>query len=158
MLTAAIPAQAQTNGPFYPGDTSKFLEDVTHPDHSTVQRGEVITKQWKVRNTGTVDWVDRFISRRESPLTGFACEKWTPLDNTKPGESCIMSVVMVAPFVLGDVKTNVKQVELYLWTGWFWRKIRHREFYTLTPHQRANLRERVLFPNQDPAYIDVQII
>lgn len=33
-----------------------FVEDVTIPDFSLVQPGEVLDKRWNVRNTGTCDW------------------------------------------------------------------------------------------------------
>jgi len=43
----------------------KFLEDVTVPDDTVMQPGEVFTKTWKLKNTGDVDWLGyslRFVS------------------------------------------------------------------------------------------------
>ncbi len=34
----------------------QYLEDLTYPDFSEVKPGEVIEKQWKVKNGGTCNW------------------------------------------------------------------------------------------------------
>lgn len=38
----------------------EFLGDITIPDHARIAPGEVFTKTWQFRNSGTVTWTSRF--------------------------------------------------------------------------------------------------
>lgn len=40
------------------GPGVSFLADVTIPDDTVINAGEVFTKTWKLKNTGGVDWID----------------------------------------------------------------------------------------------------
>ncbi len=64
--TAGIPTaeavEIQTQAPLINQDQSGctndllFLSDVTYPDNTPVEPGQIIIKQWEVQNTGTCDW------------------------------------------------------------------------------------------------------
>jgi len=102
-------ASAQLN----PGDDSKFIEDVNYSDYSTVKPGEKITKKWKIKNTGSVEWKGRYLSRIGDLNEGFKSEKWISIKDTKPGQDCILEVPMTAPTkVGGPYKAEFKMVEL----------------------------------------------
>ncbi|GAA3142543.1 hypothetical protein GCM10020001_076810 [Nonomuraea salmonea] len=55
--------QATTPGPgptTLPQDDSVFERDVTYPDGTVVPAGERFDKTWRIRNTGSVHWRDRY--------------------------------------------------------------------------------------------------
>jgi transcriptional regulator with XRE-family HTH domain len=66
-LTAPRPRQrAQSDrGPKYPiaGDESTFIDDVTMPDGTIMPPGFVYEKIWRIKNTGTVPWIGRWLAR-----------------------------------------------------------------------------------------------
>ena len=39
---------------------AQFIEDVTIPDHSIVERGNAFTKTWRVKNSGTCTWTPAY--------------------------------------------------------------------------------------------------
>jgi hypothetical protein len=43
-----------------PQDDSVFERDVTYPDGTVVPAGERFDKTWRIRNTGSVHWRDRY--------------------------------------------------------------------------------------------------
>ncbi|MEU7742018.1 NBR1-Ig-like domain-containing protein [Nonomuraea sp. NPDC049158] len=56
--TSATPAQAASSY-----DDSAFEQDVTHPDGTVVKTGTQFTKIWRIRNTGTIPWRGRYLTR-----------------------------------------------------------------------------------------------
>jgi hypothetical protein len=44
-------------------DNLDFVEDVTVPDGTVFQPGEEIVKKWKVKNSGTCEWISRYSIR-----------------------------------------------------------------------------------------------
>ncbi|OZM72584.1 hypothetical protein CFN78_13125 [Amycolatopsis antarctica] len=88
-----------SNGPFYPGDQSRFVDDVTIPDGTEVKQGEIFTKVWQIENTGTVKWTGRFVQRDAPPLPTGDCQ--TPervaIGDTLPNEEVKIAVQVQAP-------------------------------------------------------------
>ena len=57
------PAKAPQPSPSLQVDDSIFEGDITYPDGTLVEKGESFEKVWRLRNTGTVEWKDRFLMR-----------------------------------------------------------------------------------------------
>lgn len=96
-----------------PGDESTFVEDVTVPDGTIMQPGEPFTKTWRIRNTGTVPWHGRFLSR-VGVGDGISMPKSpprVPIPDTDPGETVDISVKMMAPTSQGQTKVTFKQTD-----------------------------------------------
>ncbi len=80
------------------GDSSTFVSEAP-PDGSTVPCGVTFTKTWTIRNSGTVPWHGRRL-RRIGPTTGpwtLTSERFTPIPDTKPGETVTISVPIHTP-------------------------------------------------------------
>jgi hypothetical protein len=73
-----------------------FQADITIPDDSQVQAGEVFTKTWLIRNAGTCAWgpAYRFVYVQGEKMNG---SDSVPVSRTAPGEATEISVVMVGP-------------------------------------------------------------
>lgn len=41
-------------------DLALFVEDVTIPDNTSLEKGQTFTKTWKLRNVGTCTWNSRY--------------------------------------------------------------------------------------------------
>jgi hypothetical protein len=81
-------------------DNALYESDVTHPNGTLVNAGELFTKTWRVSNTGTSAWVsgyalafvgDRHMNGPDS----------VPLPATLPGETAEVSVALEAPLAPG---------------------------------------------------------
>ncbi|TMS00531.1 NBR1-Ig-like domain-containing protein, partial [Nonomuraea basaltis] len=81
----STPAQAVS-----PHDDSVFERDVTYPDGTVVKKGTEFTKVWRIRNTGTVPWRGRYLTR----LNDTRCQapKRVAIRPVQPGESVDISV------------------------------------------------------------------
>jgi transcriptional regulator with XRE-family HTH domain len=69
-----------------PGDASEFIDD-TIPHGTLLRRGEIFTKTWRVRNSGSVRWIGRRLER-QGPLTGpglITSSRFCPVPDAKPG-------------------------------------------------------------------------
>lgn len=84
-----------------PGDNTKFIRDVTFPDHSRVKPGQHFIKKWEIKNTGTAPWVGRLLIP-SGPATG-ACTYPTmvSIPATNPGHAVVISVPVVAAATQG---------------------------------------------------------
>jgi len=76
---------------------SQFINDVTIPDKSFCPADTIMTKSWRVRNNGNVEWGDDvalcFLKGNES----LVLEKRFPVPNAKPGEEVDVSAVIKTP-------------------------------------------------------------
>jgi hypothetical protein len=82
-------------GPVAEHDDSLFEGDITYPDGTIVPPNSSFTKTWRLRNTGTVVWANRFLARaNEQP-----CEApvLVAIPQTRPGESVDISVPVRTP-------------------------------------------------------------
>jgi hypothetical protein len=95
------------------GDASEWGREVSVPDGTLVQPGEVFNKSWELRNAGTVPWHGRFLSRLgasegddvpQSPAR-------VPIPDTEPGESVTISVPVRAPESPGEYQVHWKMTD-----------------------------------------------
>jgi hypothetical protein len=81
-----------------PGDASTFVGD-TIPHGTLLSPGEWFEKQWRIRNSGSVPWVERKLER-QGPLTGpglITSERYVPVPDTRPGKVAIITATLRAP-------------------------------------------------------------
>jgi len=85
-------------------DSLKFLEDITIPDGTNVTPGQSIDKQWRVQNTGSCDWDDRYRLKLVSgdPL-GLPTEM--PLYPARAGAEAVIDMTLTAPQAAGTYHT-----------------------------------------------------
>jgi hypothetical protein len=110
-------AQQPANTPAYPipGDDSTFggdglPGDVTFPDGSAVRVGETFRKTWRLKNAGTVRWVNRQL--RQFGGTTDLCESpvSVPIPTVEPG-ALVEVTVPVTPKAAGVCKVVWKIVD-----------------------------------------------
>jgi len=77
-----------------------LLEDVTIPDDTRVTAGEIFTKTWRFKNTGTCHWKDYTISF----LTGdrMGAPDSAPIPETLAGSTVDISIELTAPTADGS--------------------------------------------------------
>ena len=73
-----------------------YLEDLTIPDGTVVAPGATLDKQWRVRNSGTCNWDERYHLRLVDgdPL---GAEEEVPLYPARAGAEAIIRMVFTAP-------------------------------------------------------------
>jgi hypothetical protein len=72
------------------GDDSRFEGDVTYPDGTAVDAGAYFTKVWRIRNTGSVRWRNRYLTQiGQSPCQA---PRMVPIPTVYPGNSVDVSV------------------------------------------------------------------
>jgi hypothetical protein len=104
--TLIVAPDASTNSsiPVNPPDCTldaQFVEDITIPDHSIIERGEIFTKTWRVRNTGTCTWTPAY----QINLAGGNPLSWSrsSLVGIVPaGEEAEISIEIVSPEIPGN--------------------------------------------------------
>jgi hypothetical protein len=109
-------------------DDSQFEGDITYPDGTVVPPNSSFTKIWRIRNTGTVFWANRFLGRvNEQP-----CQAPTvvAVPQTGPGETVDIAVTVRTPAKPGRCKI-------------YWKM--------------ADEQGRTLFPLKRPIFLDVQV-
>lgn len=92
--------ERRKNPAIHRGDSSAFEKDLNYPDCAVpVNPGEVFVKKFRIRNSGSVTWENRRITRIDLPLEESSCrsEISTPIPTVRPGESTDISVTMTAP-------------------------------------------------------------
>ncbi|MBG0831067.1 transcriptional regulator [Planomonospora sp. ID67723] len=85
----AVPHESST-WTAQPRDDSAFEGDVTYPDGSTVRRRASFTKVWRIRNTGTVPWEGRYLTRINS--TPCRAPERIAIEPTAPGKAIDIAV------------------------------------------------------------------
>ncbi|GAB4415977.1 MAG: hypothetical protein Kow00106_11510 [Anaerolineae bacterium] len=99
-----VPSPAEPSAHF---DELSYVADVTIPDGTAMQPGEVFVKAWRVRNTGTVPWGEGYT------LAHFGDDKMdgpdaVPLPPAQPGETVEVSLMLTAPRTPGLHKSTWK--------------------------------------------------
>jgi len=104
--------EAQSAGP-HPGDSSKFIADVTIPDETLVKPGSQFVKVWEIKNTGTVEWRGRYLRRTDVPVAPGACRtpERIPVNDTAPQQHVQVTVTVNAPTAPADCKVFWKMVD-----------------------------------------------
>jgi transcriptional regulator with XRE-family HTH domain len=81
-----------------PGDASTFVDD-TIPHGTLMLPGQIFTKVWRIKNTGTVPWTRRRLER-QGPLTGpglITSARYVEVPDTKPGKIATVKAQLKAP-------------------------------------------------------------
>jgi len=83
-------------------DVSVYVNDVTVPDGTVMAPGQVFTKTWLLKNTGTCPWTATYKVGFGfgSPMSGVPTAIGK---NVAPGEQVQVSVVLTAPNTAGEV-------------------------------------------------------
>ena len=98
------PAQAAT-----PYDDSAFEQDITHPDGTVVKKGTEFTKIWRIRNTGTIPWRGRYLTRLND--TPCRAPKRVEIRAVQPGEPVDIAVRVRASDSPGRCKIYWKMTD-----------------------------------------------
>lgn len=86
-------------------DSAAFVNDMTIPDGTIVKAGETFLKVWRVENTGTCPWAERYTlvfvggERMDAPDS-------IPLKVTQPGQTLDIAVNMTAPESYGEYRAD----------------------------------------------------
>lgn len=121
MVTETRPLQRLPTGkrPNYPipGDASTFIADITIPDGTLMAPYRDFEKTWRIRNSGTVPWVNRWLARRGSP-TGHGVPTSPArvrIPDTRPGEEVDITVPVRAQPLAGASQVHWKMVDDLGW-------------------------------------------
>jgi hypothetical protein len=116
---AATPSATSSPSPtpfsdsLIPGDSSKFIADVTIPDGSKVKVNQEFTKVWALANVGTVVWHNRFLARINPTADADGCHSpdRVAIGDTPPGQQVMISVPVTAPNHPGKCWVSWKMVD-----------------------------------------------
>ncbi|MBB5779311.1 NBR1-Ig-like domain-containing protein [Nonomuraea jabiensis] len=92
-----------------PYDDSAFEQDVTHPDGTMVKTGTEFTKIWRIRNTGTIPWRGRYLTRLND--TPCRAPKRVEIRPVQPGEPVDIAVRVRASDSPGRCKIYWKMTD-----------------------------------------------
>ncbi|NIJ13326.1 hypothetical protein FHU38_003670 [Saccharomonospora amisosensis] len=98
----------------YEGDASKFIRDVTYPDGTVVEPDSQFVKIWEIRNTGSVEWRNRYLQRIDLPIGPADCAtpERIPINHTFPRQSVQITVTVRTPSKTpADCKVRWKMVD-----------------------------------------------
>jgi len=88
-----------------PGSAMCFMSDITMPENSLAEPGQLFTKTWRVRNCGTTAWgTDVTLRFVEGDQMG--APDSVPVADVAPGQSIDISVKMVAPTKPGTYRAD----------------------------------------------------
>ena len=109
-------------------DDSRFEGDITYPDETLVPPNSSFTKIWRIRNTGTVFWANRYLVRvNEDPCKA---PEVVAIPQTAPGEAVDIAVSVQTPSEPGRCRI-------------YWKM--------------ADEQGRTLFPLKRPIFLDVRV-
>ena len=84
--------------------SASYIEDITIPDNSVLAPGSSFTKIWRIRNTGTCDWVSYEFIHASGDLMGSSSSQALPvISSTSVAD---ISVDLVAPSSPGTYTTS----------------------------------------------------
>jgi Ig-like domain-containing protein/helix-turn-helix protein len=111
--TVTAPPSTGFSDASIPGDSSKFIADVTVPDGTRVKVNAHFVKVWALANVGTVDWHNRFLARTNVTDDEDGCQApdRVAIGDTPPGEQVMISVPVVAPNRPGRCWVSWKMVD-----------------------------------------------
>lgn len=84
---------------------SDFVDDLTIPDGTVVNVGEIITKTWRLENSGTCPWNEFTFQMIEDEANAFLWADNTPyvgVPFTAPGETVAISVRLIVSDAIDD--------------------------------------------------------
>jgi len=114
LVAGPRPRQRLTPDSGYPlaGDESTFVDDIT-PDALIMPPGFEFEKIWRLRNSGTVPWIDRWLRRLGPPAgLGIPSSPWqVRIPSTMPGQEVDITVPMRAHNHPGTAVVHWKMVD-----------------------------------------------
>lgn len=125
---AAVPSATGGGDATTGADDASFEGDVTFPDGSVVAPGATFTKVWQLRNTGTVRWEGRYLSRVNT--TACQAPEMVPIPATDPGRSVRIAVPVTASSSPAHCKIDWKMTDAA---------------------------QRLLLPAKNPVFLDVVV-
>ncbi|WAC90218.1 NBR1-Ig-like domain-containing protein [Mycobacterium sp. Aquia_213] len=111
-----LPMDKRPNYPI-PGDASTFVADITIPDGMLMPPYHEFEKTWRIRNSGTVAWIGRWLARRGSP-TGHGVPtslSRVRIPDTQPGEEVDITVPVRSQPLAGASQVHWKMVDDQGW-------------------------------------------
>ena len=92
-----------------PCNRATFGKDVTYPDNTAVAPGEVFTKTWEIKNTGSCTWTSGYVLLFDSgdQMSAPATASITS-GSVAPGATVSISVQLTAPTTPGTYQGNFK--------------------------------------------------
>jgi len=93
------PRSADPRAMVYRGDASTFIGDVTYPDGTVVKPDTQFVKVWEVRNSGSVEWRNRYLQRLDLPVRDDDCgtPERIPVNHTFPRQTVQITVTVRTP-------------------------------------------------------------
>ncbi|MEV6842298.1 NBR1-Ig-like domain-containing protein [Actinoplanes sp. NPDC051411] len=112
-VVAPSPSSTPFSDSLIPGDSSKFIADVTIPDGMRVKVKTHFVKVWAIANVGTVDWHDRFLARMNPTADKDGCQvpDRVAIGDTPPGQQVMISVAVTAPSRPAECWVSWKMVD-----------------------------------------------
>ncbi len=108
--TSTLPPPTSTPAPPACQNNLTFVEDLTVPDGTYVQPGVVLDKQWKVENSGTCNWDERYrFTLVDGPAMDTSPEQ--ALFPARSGAEAVIRLVFVAPMELGNYRSAWQAVD-----------------------------------------------
>ena len=84
---------------------AQFVEDITIPDHTIIERGDTFKKTWLVRNTGTCTWTPSY----QIELAGGNPLSWSQpsiVGIVPAGEEAEISIEILSPEIPGNYQSR----------------------------------------------------
>lgn len=122
------PAPAPVRASLAGSDNASFEGDVTFPDGSVVAPGQRFTKVWQLRNTGSLRWEQRYLTRVNT--TACQAPDMVPIPVTDPGRSVRIPVPVTA--AESDARCKI-----------YWKM--------------TDAARRLLLPDKNPIFLDVVV-
>ncbi|MDG9673880.1 NBR1-Ig-like domain-containing protein [Micromonospora sp. DH14] len=109
----ASPSESAFSDSLIPGDSSKFISDVTIPDGTRVRVNSQFVKVWALKNVGKVAWHNRFLARTNPTADADGCQvpDRVAIGDTPPDEQVMISVQVTAPSRPGKCWVSWKMVD-----------------------------------------------
>ncbi|MCG5445812.1 hypothetical protein NIE79_004335 [Micromonospora sp. NIE79] len=107
------PSASAFSDSLIPGDSSKFISDVTIPDGTRVRVNSQFVKVWALKNVGKVAWHNRFLQRTNPAADADGCQvpDRVAIGDTPPDEQVMISVEVTAPSRPGKCWVSWKMVD-----------------------------------------------
>lgn len=105
---------ADPHGMVYRNDAATFVRDVTYPDGARVKPDTDFVKVWELRNTGGVEWRNRYLQRVDVPIRRDDCgtPERIPINHTFPRQNVQITVTVRSPSQAPvDCKVRWKMVD-----------------------------------------------
>jgi transcriptional regulator with XRE-family HTH domain len=96
------------------GDSSNFVKDVTIPDGSYIFINTSFRKIWRIKNTGSIPWEDRYLMR-VTPFNSLTChsDSMIPIKDTLPQEEVDIAINFTSMKLPGSCRTDWKMVDRF---------------------------------------------